>query len=44
MKASLDGFPRGKNVGLPLQEIVNDTGFFGGAEDRLPWVDTVLSD
>jgi hypothetical protein len=44
MKATLDDFPRGKNVGLPLQEIVNDTDFFGGAEDRLPWADTVLSD
>ena len=35
----LAAFPRGKNVALPLQSIVDDTDYFGGEEDRAPWAD-----
>ncbi|MDH3692354.1 MAG: arylsulfatase [Gammaproteobacteria bacterium] len=33
----LDNFPRGENVAVPYQDIVNDSDFFGGEEDRAPW-------
>jgi arylsulfatase A-like enzyme len=39
MKATIDTFPRGANVALPLQEVVDDPDFFGGNEDRAPWAD-----
>lgn len=32
-------FPRGENIALPLEEIVNDPDYFGGEEDRAPWAD-----
>ncbi|WOE75537.1 arylsulfatase B [Alterisphingorhabdus coralli] len=32
-------FPRGKNVAVPLQQVVNDPDFFGGEEDRKPWAE-----
>lgn len=40
----LDAFPRGDNLAIPHQEIVNDTDFFGGKEDRKPWAETVVND
>lgn len=42
LQATLDAFPRGENVALPLQEIVDDPDFFGGEEDRVPWADATI--
>ncbi len=42
--AALRAFPRGENVALPLQDVVEDPDFFGGEEDRTPWAEAVLTD
>lgn len=40
----LDTFPRGENVALPFQTIVNDVDFFGGEENRKPWAEDIEDD
>lgn len=40
----LEGFPRGASVHLPYQAAADDTDFFGGEEDRVPWADAVMTD
>lgn len=42
LSAALTAFPRGKSVQVSLRDLVLDTDFFGGKEDRPPWADTVL--
>lgn len=44
LQAALHAFPRGENVALPLQEVVDDPDFFGGEEDRTPWAEAVFGD
>lgn len=39
LQTALAAMPRGDDVALPLQEIVDDPDFFGGEEDRTPWAD-----
>lgn len=39
LSAFLKDFPRGKKIGLPIQDIAKDTDYFGGEEDRDPWAD-----
>jgi hypothetical protein len=41
LKHALDVFPRGESIHLPLYEVLWDTDFFGGKEDRAPWADVV---
>ncbi|WP_081826136.1 arylsulfatase B [Candidatus Phaeomarinobacter ectocarpi] len=44
LQATLQAFPRGENVALPLQDVVDDPDFFGGEEDRTPWAEAVFTD
>ncbi len=44
LQDALQAFPRGENVALPLQDVVDDPDFFGGEEDRMPWAEAVLGD
>lgn len=39
LSRALAAFPRGENIALSAQEIVQDTDFFGGQEDREPWAE-----
>lgn len=41
LSAALTAFPRGANVQPPMKQVIQDTDFFGGQEDRQPWADTV---
>lgn len=41
LSAALTAFPRGPSTQVSIQEAVRDPDFFGGAEDRPPWADTV---
>ncbi len=41
MLATLAATPRGEPVGVPLWRIFWDPDFFGGEEDREPWMDIV---
>ena len=35
----LANFPQAEPIGVPLQDLMDDPDFFGGEEDRAPWVD-----
>ena len=37
-------FPRGDDVALPLQAVVDDPDYFGGEEDRPPWAEQAYRD
>lgn len=41
LSKTLTAWPRGANVQAPMKDVVVDTDFFGGPEDRQPWADTV---
>jgi len=41
MIAALDAKPRGEPVGVPLWQVFWDPDFFGGEEDRQPWMEIV---
>lgn len=41
MIAALDSKPRGEPVGVPIWQIMLDMDFFGGEEDRPPWMEIV---
>lgn len=41
MLVALEAQPRGEPVGLPLSEVFWDMDFFGGEEDRVPWLEIV---
>lgn len=41
MIAALDAKPRGEPVGVPIWQIMWDMDFFGGEEDRPPWMELV---
>ncbi len=43
LSAALAAFPRGENVAIPLQNVVDDPDFFGGEEDREPWAEQAYS-
>ncbi|MEM1195949.1 MAG: arylsulfatase [Pseudomonadota bacterium] len=43
LSTALAEFPRGENVAIPLQEVVDDPDFFGGKEDREPWAEQAYS-
>lgn len=36
---ALQEFPRGDNIGIDLQKVVDDPDYFGGTEDLLPWAE-----
>lgn len=44
LQDALQAFPRGENVALPLQDVVDDPDFFGGEEDRTPWAEAVFAE
>ncbi|MEP0068683.1 arylsulfatase [Pyruvatibacter sp.] len=44
LQDALEAFPRGENVALPLQDVVDDPDFFGGEEDRIPWAEAVFAE
>ncbi|MEO0678705.1 MAG: hypothetical protein AAFZ02_14255, partial [Pseudomonadota bacterium] len=39
LSEALAAFPRGADIAIPLQEVVDDPDFFGGTEDRAPWAE-----
>ena len=41
MLAVLEAKPRGEPVGVPIWQIMWDMDFFGGEEDRPPWMEIV---
>ncbi|MEO1048468.1 MAG: arylsulfatase [Pseudomonadota bacterium] len=43
LSKALAAFPKGENVAIPLQQVVNDPDFFGGVEDREPWAEQAYS-
>ncbi|MEO1041636.1 MAG: arylsulfatase [Pseudomonadota bacterium] len=43
LSASLNAFPRGASIAIPLQDVVDDPDFFGGLEDRAPWADQAIA-
>lgn len=43
LSSALATFPRGENIALSSEEIVKDTDFFGGEEDRKPWAEQAYS-
>ncbi len=43
LSKALAAFPRGENVAIPLQEVVDDPDYFGGDEDRDPWAEQAYS-
>ncbi|MEM1236227.1 MAG: arylsulfatase [Pseudomonadota bacterium] len=40
LSAALEAMPRGEDIGIDLQEVVDDPDYFGGEEDREPWAET----
>ena len=41
LSAELAALPRGADIALPLQDVVDDLDFFGGEEDREPWAEQI---
>lgn len=41
LTAELAALPRGADIALPLQDVVDDPDFFGGEEDRAPWAEQI---
>ncbi len=41
LSAELAALPRGADIALPLQDVVDDPDFFGGMEDREPWAEQI---
>ncbi|MEO0436551.1 MAG: sulfatase-like hydrolase/transferase [Pseudomonadota bacterium] len=39
LETFLAAFPRGENIAIPIQDAMQDTDYFGGAEDRKPWAE-----
>ncbi|MEO0664435.1 MAG: sulfatase-like hydrolase/transferase [Pseudomonadota bacterium] len=39
LSEALAAFPRGADIAVPLQDVVDDPDFFGGTEDRAPWAE-----
>ncbi|MEM7740429.1 MAG: arylsulfatase [Pseudomonadota bacterium] len=43
LSMSLKAFPRGTDIAIPLQNVVDDPDYFGGVEDRAPWADQAVA-